>query len=114
MPATQFALPDLRGQFLRGWDDRATGGVDNGRVFGSNQSDLFKAHSHKILDRNGDPIENNPNWDNLYDTNGQGQGQSEGGLTSTGYVYPGKPYVGDTGGVETRPVNVAMLPIIKV
>lgn len=114
VPITQFNLPDLRGEFLRGWDDRATGGVDNGRVFGSNQADDFKSHSHKILDRNGDPIENNPNWDNLYDTNGQGQGTSEGGLTSTGYVYPGKPYVGDSGGPETRPKNVALLPIIKV
>lgn len=33
--ATTFNLPDLRGEFLRGWDDGR--GVDTGRVFGSAQ-----------------------------------------------------------------------------
>jgi microcystin-dependent protein len=33
--ATTFALPDLRGEFPRGWDDGR--GVDSGRVFGSAQ-----------------------------------------------------------------------------
>ena len=114
VPAGQFALPDFRGMFLRGWNDQASSGKDAGRVFGSFQSDAFKAHSHDLLDRNGDPLGNNTNWDNLYDTNGQGQGTSEGGLTSSGYVYPGVPYVGTTGGSETRPQNYALIPIIKV
>lgn len=34
--STTFALPDLRGEFLRGWDDGR--GVDTGRVFGSAQA----------------------------------------------------------------------------
>jgi hypothetical protein len=88
--------------------------VDNARPFGSYQNDAFKEHNHKLLDRNGDPLENNPNWDNLYDTNGQGQGTSEGGLTSTGFVYPGKPYTSSVGTIETRPKNIALLPIIKI
>jgi hypothetical protein len=113
-PADSFLIPDLRGQFLRGWDNRTTGGVDNARPFGSYQNDAFKEHNHKLLDRNGDPLENNPNWDNLYDTNGQGQGTSEGGLTSTGFVYPGKPYTSSVGTIETRPKNIALLPIIKI
>lgn len=33
--ATTFALPDLRGEFVRGWDDGR--GVDSGRAFGSAQ-----------------------------------------------------------------------------
>ena len=33
--ATTFNLPDLRGEFLRGWDDSR--GVDSGRAFGSAQ-----------------------------------------------------------------------------
>lgn len=42
--STTFNLPDLRGEFIRGWaDDRA---VDTGRVFGSAQSDANLAHTH--------------------------------------------------------------------
>lgn len=33
--STTFNLPDLRGEFLRGWDDGR--GADTGRVFGSSQ-----------------------------------------------------------------------------
>lgn len=41
-----FNVPDLRGQFVRGFkDDKA--GIDDGRVFGSAQSDEFKRHSHR-------------------------------------------------------------------
>ena len=37
-------LPDLRGEFVRGWaDDRA---VDTGRVFGTAQGDALKDHTH--------------------------------------------------------------------
>lgn len=41
---TTFNLPDLRGEFLRGWDDGR--GVDGGRGFGSQQSGEFQSHSH--------------------------------------------------------------------
>lgn len=39
-----FRLPDLRGEFVRGWDDGR--GVDSGRTLGSFQSESFKSHSH--------------------------------------------------------------------
>lgn len=35
-----FNLPDLRGEFLRGWDDGR--GVDSGRTFGSQQGDAIR------------------------------------------------------------------------
>lgn len=38
--STTFNIPDLRGQFIRGWDDNK--GVDAGRSFGSNQSDTLQ------------------------------------------------------------------------
>jgi microcystin-dependent protein len=38
--STTFNLPDLRGEFIRGWDDGR--GVDAGRVFGSAQSDAIR------------------------------------------------------------------------
>jgi len=39
-----FKLPDLRGEFIRGYD--ADRGLDSGRVFGSEQEDALQNHSH--------------------------------------------------------------------
>lgn len=40
-----FFLPDLRGQFIRGWDK--DGDEDPERKFGSYQDDAFQGHGHK-------------------------------------------------------------------
>ena len=42
--STTFNLPDLRGEFLRGWDDAR--GADPSRVFGSFQDSDNKSHAH--------------------------------------------------------------------
>ena len=42
-----FFLPDLQGQFVRGWDN--DGDIDPGRVFGSIQNDAFQGHGHKFI-----------------------------------------------------------------
>lgn len=39
-PTNYFTLPDLRGEFVRGWDDSR--GVDSGRTLGSSQSDAIR------------------------------------------------------------------------
>lgn len=39
-----FNLPDLRGEFIRGWDDGR--GIDASRVFGSAQASAFASHTH--------------------------------------------------------------------
>jgi hypothetical protein len=39
-------VPDLRGQFVRGWDNGA--GVDSGRALLSSQSDQFESHNHSL------------------------------------------------------------------
>ena len=52
-PANTFRLPDLRGQFIRGWNDAGTQGPgtkDPGRLFGSCQQDAFQQHSHSVTD----------------------------------------------------------------
>lgn len=41
---TTFNLPDMRGEFIRGWDDSR--GVDGGRALGSRQSGEIQQHSH--------------------------------------------------------------------
>ena len=41
-----FNLPDLRAEFIRGWDDGR--GVDVGRVFGSAQAHALQSHQHGL------------------------------------------------------------------
>ena len=47
-----FFLPDLRGQFVRGWDDGngvdPESGADCIRKFGSEQADSFQGHAHNL------------------------------------------------------------------
>ncbi|EOZ9974885.1 phage tail protein, partial [Escherichia coli] len=40
-------LPDLRGEFIRGWDDGR--GVDSGRTILSVQGDALQDHGHKAI-----------------------------------------------------------------
>lgn len=42
--STTFNLPDLRGEFVRGWDDSR--GIDAGRTFGSFQDGFMADHTH--------------------------------------------------------------------
>lgn len=90
-----FSLPDLRGEFIRGADSGR--GVDPGRAVGTAQGDEFKSHAHNIRADNGG-----------YNT-GAYLGQVSG--TDRGFIY--NVQSGFAGGAETRPRNVALLPIIK-
>lgn len=92
--ATTFNLPDLRAEFLRGWDDSR--GIDSGRVFGSTQTDDLKSHTHNL---------------NLKNTASPGTGS--GVLRSSDTDVVASAAVGNTGGTETRPRNVALLACIK-
>lgn len=86
-----FNLPDLRGEFIRGFDDGR--GVDSGRAFGSFQSGSIENHSHSggvtspaavALDGSADP-----------------------------WLAWASGNTGSYGGGETRPRNVALLACIK-
>lgn len=91
-----FNLPDLRGEFVRGWDDAR--GVDTGRAFGSFQADEFKSHSH-ALPADGQP--GGMNMQSLTTTPNADEAISEDHQTGT------------RGGTETRPRNRALLACIK-
>ena len=103
--AGTFRLPDLRGEFIRGWDhDR---GIDNGRTMGSIQYSQNLEHNHEMLwtwyDGGAgrgtvDPI-------NPYDVNNPTETASSTGKTAWGTTYSGSS--------ESRPRNVALMPIIK-
>ena len=103
-----FKLPDLRGEFVRGWDDGR--GIDSGRVMGSWQADELKNHNHQLYDASaGDPTVppgvDSRDWG--FDTrpwNGVSKPLSYGSPTFRTSFY---------GGTETRPRNCAMLACIK-
>jgi microcystin-dependent protein len=44
--STTFALPDMRGEFPRGWDDGR--GIDSGRAIGTSQLDAMQGHFHNV------------------------------------------------------------------
>lgn len=45
---TSFHIPDLRGQFVRGWDEDHDVDCDDIRKFGQKQDDAFQGHAHEI------------------------------------------------------------------
>lgn len=88
-----FNTPDLRGEFIRGWDEGRN--VDTGRVFGSAQLDAFKSHTHRIAYQSNALNSVSPTTSQTVDW------EAGGAVQSTNNVQP----VGDT---ETRPRNVAL------
>lgn len=88
-----FNIPDLRGEFIRAYDDGR--GVDAGRAFGSKQADQFEAHSHGIP--------NNGGTGHNYNTTAAGDSTAADQYQQTT----------ETGGTETRPRNIALLACIK-
>jgi len=85
-------VPDLRGEFIRGWDNGR--GVDTGRALGSTQADEFKSHNHEV---------------------GRGGTAQQGGGAATpqANVTTNDISSSSTGGTETRPRNVALMYCIK-
>jgi phage-related tail fiber protein len=102
---TTFNLPDLRGEFIRAWDDGR--GIDSGRVFGSVQLDAFQGHWHQ----------------RMYSTNRNVNGDYDTSLSNTAENMINDFSVRDavTDNVngtprtasETRPRNMALLACIK-
>ena len=90
--STTFNLPDLRGEFIRGWD--AGRGRDAGRVLGSWQADEFRSHTHGIGVKRQSDVD-------------RGSNSSLVSVDTEGTTDP-------AGGAETRPMNVAMKYIIKI
>tara|TARA_R100000329_G_scaffold72834_1_gene63368 strand:- start:891 stop:1748 length:858 start_codon:yes stop_codon:yes gene_type:complete len=92
--SSTFNLPDLRGEFIRGWDNSR--GVDSGRSLGSTQDEAFKAHTHTYIDQQNDANGGYRWW--------------KGGDND---CVAANKETASTGGSETRPRNVALMYVIK-
>jgi len=88
--STTFNLPDLRGEFIRGWDHGR--GADAARIFGSWQADAFRSHTHGV-----------PGY-NLVSGSGIPWYNWGGPATCSS-----QPNTDASGGAETRPRNRALL-----
>lgn len=86
-------VPDLRGEFVRGWDNGR--GVDPGRGLRTTQAGSVESHRHDMYNQRG--------------------GSSDGGGPYTqGAVVPGvTDQTGYYGGTETRPRNFSLRFIVK-
>jgi len=113
--STTFNVPDLRGEFIRGWSNGHT--VDPGRTLGSSQLSQNKSHSH------GGSVTGSGAHGHNYDRSAAGAG-TEGGdqgvhdfntptaVTGNGAHTHGLSISVD-GGTESRPRNIALLACIK-
>jgi microcystin-dependent protein len=86
-------LPDLRGEFIRGWDNGK--GVDPGRGIRSFQSQDVQPHTHS------------------YTATGSENSANQGGYPTGLIPSQSSSTTGSTGGTETRPRNVALMFIVK-
>lgn len=127
-----FNLPDLRGEFIRGWDDGR--GIDDGRTFGSWQADQLKQHDHG--GRTGGGGGHNHGYKDSYYIESQGYAQGADGYftvssrrgpsgsdTDNTHIFymnrhtewqPDHDHpIAQDGGNESRPRNRALLACIK-
>ena len=105
---TAHMVPDLRGEFVRGYDDGR--GIDSGRVMGSYQKQSVQSHVHqgpagdpdvdKVASLKGGADRNGNNA--IYETSASGAEGTDGSDATF-----------KAGVVETRPRNVSLLYCIK-
>lgn len=98
-----FNLPELRAEFVRGWDDSR--GVDSGRGFGTYQDDALKNHQHSTNDATAGAV----NYGN--DGTGLSRNNVTGITSTTSGQLTSVPI--NMNFSETRPRNVALLACIK-
>ena len=97
-----FNLPDLRGEFIRGFD--VGRGVDVGREFASGQLDQLQGHEHNL-----GGLPNRYSSGSSTDVGGNTNSSVHTTVGITSDANNGAPRVG----AETRPRNIAMTYAIK-
>jgi microcystin-dependent protein len=105
--STTFNVPDLRGEFIRGWDNSK--GTDSGRTFASSQAD--NANSISQFNSSGSGQITNSLYTVTVPTDGTYSDYliTDGRLTT----YGSGAIRFQTNGIETRPRNIAMMYCVK-
>jgi len=103
--STTFNVPDLRGEFLRAWDDSR--GVDSGRSFGSAQAHDWKGFNMTNTRQNSFDYSHGPVY------MGKSTSGYIGNLFTGGWQAPAAAIGTQWDGSEIRPRNVALLACIK-
>ncbi|HFV5959954.1 TPA: phage tail protein, partial [Escherichia coli] len=102
-------LPDLRGEFIRGWDDGR--GVDAGRALLSIQTGMLEKHRHIVVANDGYDTKDEWELATIFKkTYTQGRGldaSNTGGNLIPSPTLHSRGSIGNTGGSETRPRNIA-------
>jgi len=127
--STQFRVPDLRGEFVRGFDNNRN--IDSGRAIGSSQSHQHPQHNHNVSASSSSSVTDpghkhtmNFNLGNLISSGGA-FGMKDSGTAdrmntaTTGISVATTTTIsqsnrgGTSNSSETRPRNVAMMYVIK-
>ncbi|EGJ4698464.1 TPA: phage tail protein [Escherichia coli] len=108
-------LLDLRGEFIRGWDDGR--GIDAGRALLSIQAGMLEKHRHIVVANDG--YDSKEEWElatifrRAY-TQGRGLDAADaGGTLIPSPTLHTRGSIGNTGGSETRPRNIAFNYIVR-
>lgn len=101
--STTFNLPDLRGEFVRCFDDGK--GTDAGRAFGSAQSDALQGHRHPVTVNGGSFV-------GFGYHPGVGSNQVDVAMNSVGAPISDGSNGTPRTAAETRPRNIALLACI--
>jgi len=126
--STTFNIPDLRGYFVRGWSDGSS--IDSGRTLGSTQTASNAPHTHGINDPGhahgvNDPghahtitgyaaTSGGPNGPTNGSTVGSfGNFSTNGAGTGISIQGAGTGISTQSSGAEARPINIALMYIIK-
>lgn len=102
--------PDLRGEFIRGWDNGA--GIDSGRTLGSSQSSDNLSHTHTVTDLGHSHSITTYQY---AASSSSYVGRASGGSAGTAYTNSATTgiSINSDGGTESRPRNVALMYIIN-
>jgi microcystin-dependent protein len=103
--STTFALPDMRGIFVRGSGEQTISGITYNKTFAAKEGDAFQGHFHQINASAGDSPTGNG-------------GIIDGPTGSNSDVFVKGAIADGTNGTprtasETRPANIALLYCIK-
>lgn len=109
--STTFNIPDLRGEFIRGWDDAR--GVDSGRVFGGWQDGQNVSHTHTGTTSSdahthtwsGTTSSDGAHTHTISDLGGNGEDVSQSKPSASDWLTTTRDYVVPSAGAHTHTVS---------